>query len=63
MIPREDFALETEEFILNLFQDFPIANLSSDSPILRLLRKPDLQNEQIIGAHGTDSYFHSKFFG
>lgn len=45
MIPREDFALETEEFILNLFQDFPIANLSSDSPILRLLRKPDFQRE------------------
>lgn len=45
MIPREDFAVEQEEFVLDLFGDFPIANLTSDSPILNLLRKPDFQRE------------------
>ncbi len=45
MIPREDFAIEEGEFALNLFQDFPITHLYSDSPILKLLRKPDFQRE------------------
>jgi hypothetical protein len=47
MIPREDFAVkEVEgEFALNLFQDFPITHLYSDSPVLKLLRKPDFQRE------------------
>ncbi|MBI5924444.1 MAG: DUF262 domain-containing protein [Aquabacterium sp.] len=45
MIPREDFSVEEEEFVLDLFGDFPIANLLSDSPILKLLRKPDFQRE------------------
>jgi hypothetical protein len=45
MIPREDFAAQGEEFVLGLFSDLPIAYLSSDSTILRLLRKPDFQRE------------------
>lgn len=45
MIPREDFALEGEEFVLDLFPGLPIANLSNDFPILKLLRKPDFQRE------------------
>ncbi len=47
MIPREDFAVkEVEgEFALNLFQDFPITHLYAESPVLKLLRKPDFQRE------------------
>jgi hypothetical protein len=46
MIPREDFALEEEELVLEiLFGDFPIRNLASDSPIVKLLRKPEFQRE------------------
>ena len=45
MIPREDFAIEEGEFALNLFQDFPISHLSTESPVLKLLRKPDFQRE------------------
>ncbi|WP_418117935.1 GmrSD restriction endonuclease domain-containing protein [Variovorax sp. 350MFTsu5.1] len=45
MIPREDFAVAEEEFALDLFQNFPITNLLSDSAILKLLRKPDFQRE------------------
>ena len=47
MIRREDFAVkEVEgEFALNLFQDFPITHLHSESPVLKLLRKPDFQRE------------------
>lgn len=45
MIPREDFAIEQEEFALDLFQNFPITNLLPDSAILKLLRKPDFQRE------------------
>ncbi|MCB4787349.1 HNH endonuclease [Delftia sp. Lp-1] len=45
MIPREDFAITEETFDLDLFRDFPISNLNTDSSILRLLRKPDFQRE------------------
>jgi hypothetical protein len=45
MIPRADFALQEAEFVLELIRDFPINNLASDSPILKLLRKPDFQRE------------------
>ena len=45
MIPREDFAIAQEEFVLDLIRDFPIGNLTSDSAILKLLRKPDFQRE------------------
>lgn len=46
MIPRQDFSVASQrEFALDLFGDFPIAYLQSDSPILRLLRKPDFQRE------------------
>jgi hypothetical protein len=45
MIPREDFAIEAEEFAIDLLKDFPIANLAPESPILKLLRKPDFQRE------------------
>lgn len=45
MIPRADFAVADEEFALDLFQNFPITNLAADSPVLKLLRKPDFQRE------------------
>jgi hypothetical protein len=45
MIPREDFGVEGEEFVLDLFPGFPIANLAKTAPILKLLRKPDFQRE------------------
>lgn len=45
MIPREDFAVSNDQFELELFRDFPISNLSAQSPILKLLRKPDFQRE------------------
>lgn len=46
MIPREDFEVADEEaFELGLLADFPITHLTSDSPVLRLLRKPDFQRE------------------
>jgi len=45
MIPREDFSVVQEEFELELIRDMPISNLADDSPILRLLRKPDFQRE------------------
>jgi len=45
MIPREDFAMEGEEFVLDLFPAFPVSNLARESPILKLLRKPDFQRE------------------
>jgi hypothetical protein len=45
MIPREDFAIEGEKFELDLFPALPINNLAKDSPILKLLRKPDFQRE------------------
>lgn len=45
MIPREDFAISNDQFELELFRDFPVSNLASDSPILKLLRKPDFQRE------------------
>lgn len=45
MIPREDFAVEGETFALDLFSAFPVDYLYRDSPILKLLRKPDFQRE------------------
>lgn len=45
MIPREDFGIEGEEFVLDLIRDFPINNLEEASPIRRQLRKPDFQRE------------------
>src|SRR5580704_5851826 len=45
MIPREDFAVAQETYVLDLIKDFPITNLKDDSPILKLLRKPDFQRE------------------
>ncbi|HEV8693222.1 MAG TPA: DUF262 domain-containing protein, partial [Lysobacter sp.] len=45
MIPREDFAASNDQFELELFRDFPISNLSPESPINKLLRKPDFQRE------------------
>lgn len=46
MIPREDFAVTEEEgFDLDLFRDFPLSYLAVDSPIIKLLRKPDFQRE------------------
>jgi hypothetical protein len=45
MIPREDFAVEEQEFILDLFPSVRIADLEATSPILKLLRKPDFQRE------------------
>lgn len=45
MIPREDFGVEGEEFVLELIRDFPISNLELESPIRKQLRKPDFQRE------------------
>ena len=45
MIPRDDFAVQADEFALDLFADFQITNLARDSAILKLLRKPDFQRE------------------
>lgn len=46
MIPRQDFSITSQrEFALDLFGDFPVAYLQNDSPILKLLRKPDFQRE------------------
>ena len=45
MIPREDFAREEDEIVLNLFSDFPISHLDKELPYLKLLRKPDFQRE------------------
>src|SRR5579863_1300084 len=45
MIPREDLAVAEQEFVIDLMRDFPITYLSSESPILKLLRKPDFQRE------------------
>ncbi len=46
MIPREDFAVEAEDRTAEiLFGDFPISYLLPESPIFKLLRKPDFQRE------------------
>lgn len=45
MIPRADFATEDQDFTMQLFRDFPIANLEDTSSIRALLRKPDFQRE------------------
>jgi hypothetical protein len=45
MIPRADFAQTEESYAIDLIKDFPVSHLSSDSPILKLLRKPDFQRE------------------
>ncbi len=46
MIPRQDFSVTSQrEFDLDLFRDFPLANLQNESHILKLLRKPDFQRE------------------
>lgn len=45
MIPREDFAVAQETYVLDLIKDFPITHLANESPVLKLLRKPDFQRE------------------
>jgi hypothetical protein len=45
MIPRADFATQDQEYTMQLFKDFPIANLDDASPVRTLLRKPDFQRE------------------
>ena len=45
MIPREDFAIAQETYVLDLIKDFPITHLANESPVLKLLRKPDFQRE------------------
>lgn len=47
MIPRADFGQADEEAGTSgqLITDFPISHLSSEAPILKLLRKPDFQRE------------------
>jgi hypothetical protein len=45
MIPRADFAVTEEAYVLDLMKDFPIGHLAKESPILKLLRKPDFQRE------------------
>jgi len=47
MIPRADFGQADEEAGVSgeLIRDFPISHLTSESPVLKLLRKPDFQRE------------------
>ncbi len=47
MIPRADFGQADDDSALtvDLIRDFPITHLTSESPILKLLRKPDFQRE------------------
>ena len=46
MIPRADFAVVSEPYpMTDLIKDFPISLLRNDSPVLKLLRKPDFQRE------------------
>lgn len=46
MIPRADFGIADQVSIAGeLIRDFPINLLSPDSPVLKLLRKPDFQRE------------------
>jgi hypothetical protein len=46
MIPRADFGLADEEARSGeLIRDFPITHLAAESPVLKLLRKPDFQRE------------------
>ena len=45
MIPREDFGVLEDSYVLDLMSDFPIRHLAKDAPVLRLLRKPDFQRE------------------
>ncbi len=45
MVPREDFAIAGEDYTLDKFEKFPIQHLESDSPIFKLLRKPNFQRE------------------
>jgi len=51
MIPRADFGIADEEANLSgeLIRDFPINHLAQESPVLKLLRKPDFQRKQITG--------------
>lgn len=47
MIPRADFGIADEDANLSgeLIRDFPISHITADSPVLKLLRKPDFQRE------------------
>lgn len=50
MIPREDFEIEADEdYQIELFQNLPVSNLQSSSPIVGLLRKPDFKEKPITG--------------
>ena len=47
MIPRADFGQSDKDAEISgeLIRDFPISHLTSESPVLKLLRKPDFQRE------------------
>jgi Protein of unknown function DUF262/HNH endonuclease len=47
MIPRADFGQADAEAELSgeMIRDFPVTHLTGDSPILKLIRKPDFQRE------------------
>jgi hypothetical protein len=47
MIPRADFGESDKEAEISgeLIRDFPVSHLTSESPVLKLLRKPDFQRE------------------
>ena len=46
MIPRTDFAVVNEPYpMTDLIKDFPVSLLARESPVLKLLRKPDFQRE------------------
>lgn len=45
MIPREDFGRMDVDASIDLIKGFPLLNLEAESPIRKLLRKPDFQRE------------------
>lgn len=45
MIPRADFGLQGEEMVVQQLGEFPITHLVTDSPIRKMLRKPNFQRE------------------
>jgi hypothetical protein len=44
MIPREDFERTDVDASIDLIKDFPLLHLEAESPIRKLLRKPDFQS-------------------
>jgi hypothetical protein len=45
MIKRADFAQETEDKSIELFDKFDITKIQPKAPVINMLRKPDFQRE------------------